>query len=138
MTFKAANIEQATPAKRGSRAGNVTSHLASLGLHLGEHGFDGGWDGNAKGFAGPTLGAGEGKHTVLQVHAIQRDLRLTEATARSQGDLKTYPHPFGHTFNSESLPGDFNLIIRKNGLNSTDRAFFNSVIQKGNRIHFSK
>jgi hypothetical protein len=41
MTFKAANIEQATPAKRGSRAGDFAGDLAALGLHLGEHGFDG-------------------------------------------------------------------------------------------------
>jgi len=138
VTFKPANIQEPTPAKRGSRAGDFAGDLAALGLHFRQHGFDGGRDGNAKGFAGPTLGAGERKDAVLQIHAIQRDLRLTEATARSQGDLKTDSHPFGHAFHSQSLPGDFNLIIRKNGLNSTDRAFFNSVIQKGNRIHFSK
>lgn len=138
MTLKTAYIQKATPAKRGSRAGDFASDLASLGFHLGKHGFDGGRDRDAKGFAGSTFGAGEGKHTVLQVHAIHRDLRLTEATARSQGNLKTYPHPFGHAIHSESFPGDLNLIIRKNGFNSADRAFFNSVIQKGNRIHFSK
>ena len=138
MTFKSANIQQATPAKRGSRAGDFAGDLASLGFHLGKHGFDGGRDGDTKGFAGSTFGAWEGKHTVLQVHAIQRDLRLTQTAASSQGDLKADSHPFGHAFHSESLPGDFNLIIRKDGLNSTNRAFFNSVIQKGNRIHFSK
>ena len=138
MTFKPAYIQKATPAKRSSCARNLTSHLASLGLHLGEHGFDGGRDGNAKGFISTTLGAGEGEHTVLQIHAVERNLRLTQATARSQSDLKANSHPFRHTFNSESLPGDFNLIIRKNGFDACDRAFFNSVIQKGNRIHFSK
>jgi len=138
VTFKPANIEEPTPAKRSLRAGNLTSHLASLGLHLGQHGFDSGRDRNAKGFTNATLGAWERKDAVLQVHAIQRNLRLTEATARSQGDLKTYPHPFGHALHGQSLSGDFNLIIRKNGFNSTNRAFFNSVIQKGNRIHLAQ
>jgi len=138
MTFKAAYIEQATPAKRGSRAGHDTGDLASLGLHLGEHGFDCGRNGNAEGFARATLGAGERKDAILQIHAVERDLCLTKATARSQGDLKTYLHPFGHTFHSESLPGDFNFIIRKNGFNAEDRPPLNSVIQKSDRIHLSK
>jgi len=138
MTLKPANIEQATPAKRGSRAGNLTSHLASLGLHLGQHRFDCGRDRNAERFARATLGAGESKNSVLQIHAIQGNLRLTKAAASSQGDLKADSHPFGHAFNGQSLPGDFNFIVRKHGFNPADRAFFNSVIQKGNRIHFSK
>lgn len=138
MTFKTAYIEQATPAKRSSSPGDFASDLASLGLHSGEHRFDSGRDGNGEGFAGATLGAGEGKDAVLQIHAIKRDLRLTEATARSQGDLKTYPHPFGHTVDGQGFPGDFNLIIRKDRFNSGDRPPFNSVIQKGDRIHLSK
>ena len=138
MTFKPANIEQPTPAKRGSRAGNLTSHLAPLGLHFGQHGFDSGRDRNAKGFTSATLGAGERKDAVLQVHAIQRNLRLSQSAPRSQGNLKADFHPFGHALHGQSLPGDFNLIIRKNGFNSANGAFFNSIIQKGNRIHFSK
>ena len=118
--------------------GDFACDLASLGLHLGKHGFNGGRDWDTKGFAGSTFGAGEGKHTVLQIHAIQRNLRLTQTAASSQGDLKADSHPFGHAFNGQSLPGDFNFIVRKHGLNPADRAFFNSVIQKGNRIHFSK
>ena len=138
MTLKPANIEQATPAKRGSRAWDDTSDLASLGFHLGEHGFDGGWDGNAERFARATLGAGERKDAILQIHAVEWDLRLTQTAASSQGDLKADSHPFGHTLDGQGFPGDFNLIIRKNGLNAGDRPPFNSVIQKGNRIHFSK
>ena len=138
MTFKPANIQQATPAKRGSRAGNLASDLASLGLHLGEHGFDGGRDGNAERFASSALRGGESQHTVFQVHAIERDLRLTQAAACSQGDLKADSHPFGHTFYSQSLPGDFNLIIRKDGFNAGDGPPLNSVIQKGDRIHLAK
>jgi len=138
VAFKPAYIEQATPAKRGSRAGDFAGHLASLGLHLGEHGFDSGWDGDTKGFADSTFGAGEGKHTVLQVHAIQRNLRLTQSAPRSQGDLKADSHPFGHALHGKSLPGDFNFIVRKDGFNSANRAPFNSIIQKGDRIHFSK
>ena len=138
MTFKAANIEQATPAKRGSRAGHDASDLASLGLHSGEHRFDSGRDGNGEGFAGATLGAGEGKDAVLQIHAIKRDLRFTEATARSQGNLKADSHPFGHAFHGQGLPGDFNLIVRKNGFNAGNRPALNSVIQKSDRIHLAK
>ena len=138
MTFKSANIQQATPAKRGSRAGDFASDLESLGLHLGKHWFDGGRDGDAKGFTSATLGAGESQHTVFQIHAIQRNLRLTQSAPRSQSNLKADSHPFGHALHGQSLPGDFNLIVRKNGFNSTNRAFFNSVIQKSNRIHFSK
>jgi len=138
MTLKAAYIQQATPAKRGSRAGNLTSHLASLGLHLGKHRLDGGRDGDAKGFTRATLGAGEGEHTIFQIHAIEGDLRLTKATARSQGDLKADSHPFGHAIHGQGFPGDFNLIIGKDGLNAGDRPALNSVIQKGDRIHLSQ
>ena len=138
MTFKPANIQEPTPAKRGAYVGNLAGDLAALGLHLRKHGFDGGRDGDTKGFAGSTFGAGEGKHTVLQVHAIQRDLRLTEATARSQSDLKTYPHPLGHAFNRQGLPGDFNFIVRKDRFNTGYRPPFNSVIQKGNGVHFAQ
>ena len=136
--FKPANIEQATPAKRGSRAGHFASNLASLGFHSGQHGFNGGRDGNAEGFASSTLGGWESQHTVFQVHAIQRYLRFSQAAARSQGDLKADSHPFGHAFHSQSLPGDFNFIIRKDGFNAGDRPPLNSVIQKSDRIHLSK
>lgn len=138
MTFKTAYIEQATPAKRGSRAGHFASDLASLGLHSGQHRFNGGRDGDAEGFTSATLGAGECKNPIFQIHAVERDLRLAEATARSQSDLKTDSHPFGHTFHSQSLPGDFNLIVRKHGFNAGDRPPLNSVIQKGDRIHLAK
>ena len=138
MTFKPANIQEPTPAQRGSRAGHFASDLPSLGLHSSQHGFDGGWDGDTEGLAGATLGAGEGKHTVFQVHALQRDLRLSQSAPCSQGDLKANFHPFGHTLHGQSLPGDFNLIIRKHGFNSADRPPLNSVIQKGDRIHLSE
>jgi len=138
VTLEAAYIEQATPAKRGSRAGHFASHLAPLGLHLGKHGFDGGRDGDAKRFASAPLGAGESQDTVFQIHAIKRYLCLTQATARSQGDLKADSHPFGHTFHSQSLPGDFNFIVRKHGFNAGDRPPLNSVIQKGYRIHLAQ
>jgi len=138
VTFKPAYIQQATPAKRGSRLGYDASDLASLGFHLSEHGFDGGRDGDAEGFTRASLGAGESKNSVLQIHAIQGNLRLTKAAASSQGDLKADSHPFGHAFHSQSLPGDFNLIIRKDGFDACDRPPLNSVIQKGNRIHFSE
>ena len=111
VTFKPANIQQPTPAKRGSRAGHFASDLPSLGFHSGQHGFDSGRDGDAKGFTSATLGAGKGQNAVLQIHAIKGDLRLTETAARSQGDLEADFHPFGHTFHSQSFPGDFNLII---------------------------
>lgn len=138
MTFKTAYIEQATPAKRGSRAGHFASDLATLGLHLGQHRFDGGRDGNGERFASATLGAGEGKDAILEIYAVERDLRLAEATARSQSDLKTDSHPFGYAFHGQGFPGDFNLIIRKDGFNSGDRPPLNSVIQKGDRIHLSQ
>jgi len=138
VTFKSANIQHATPAKRGSRAGHDTSDLAALGLHLGEHGFDGGRDGNGERFASATLRAGERKNAILQIHAVERDLCFTEATARSQGNLEANSHPFGHTFHGQSLPGNFNLIIRKNGFNAGDRPALNSVIQKGYRIHLAQ
>ena len=138
MTFKTADIQQATPAKRGSRSGNDASDLASLGLHSGQHRFNSGRYGNTEGFTSSTLGAGERKNAILQIHAIQGNLRLTKATASSQGNLKADSHPFGHTFHSKSLPGDFNLIVRKNRFNAGDWPPLNSVIQQGYRIHFAK
>ena len=138
MTLKPANIQQATPTKGGSRAGHFTSHLASLGFHLGEHGLDGGRDGDAKGFTSSTFGAGESQHTVLQIHAIQGNLRLSQSAPRSQSNLKADSHPFGHALHGQSLPGDFNLIIRKHGFNAVDRPPFNSVIQESDRIHLAE
>ena len=138
MTFKTANIQQPAPAKRGSGAGNDTSYLASLGFHLGEHQFNSGRDGNAEGFTSSAFGGRESQHTVFQVHAGKRDLRFSQAATCSQGNLKADSHPFGHAFHGQSFPGDFNLIIRKDGFNAGNRAPFNSVIQQGNRIHFSK
>ena len=138
MTFKPANIQQATPAKRGSRAGDDASDLASLSLHSGEHGFDCGRDWNAKGFASSALGAGEGKHTVFQVHAIQGNLRLSQSAPRGQGNLEANSHPFGHAFHGQGFPGDFNFIIRKHGFNAGDRPPLNSVIQKSDRIHLAQ
>ncbi len=138
MTFKPANIQKATPAKRGSRPGDFASHLAALSLHLGQHGFDSGRDGDTKRFASATLGAGERKDAILQIHAVKRDLRLTQSAPRSQGDLEANSHPFGHTFNSQSFPGNFNFIVRKNGFNAGDRPPLNSVIQESNRIHLAK
>jgi len=138
MTLKPANIQQATPAKRGSRAGNLAGDLASLGLHSRQHRLDGGRDRNAKGFASATLWAGEHKDAVLEIHAIKRNLRLTKSAARSQGNFKADSHPFRHTFHSQSLPGDFNLIIRKDRFNAGDRPSLNSVIQKSDRIHLAK
>ena len=138
MTFKPANIQQATPAKRGSRAGHDASDLAALGLHSSQHRFDGGRYGNAEGFPSATFGAGESKDAIFQVHAIEGNLSFTEAAAGSQGDLKADSHPFGHTFNGQGFPGDFNFIIRKDGFNAGYRASFNSVIQKGNGVHFAQ
>lgn len=138
MTLKAAYIQEPTPAKRSSRAGHDASDLASLGLDLGEHGFDGGRDGNAERFTSATLGAGERKDAILQIHAVERDLRLTQTAAGSQGDFKADSHPFRHTFNSQGFPGNFNFIVRKNRFNAGDRAPLNSVIQESNRIHLSK
>ena len=138
VTLKPAYIQQATPAQRGSRAGHFASDLPSLGLHSSQHGFDGGWDGDTERLTSSALGAGEGKHTVFQVHALQRDLRLSQSAPRGQSDLKANFHPFGHTFHGQSLPGDFNFIVRKHGLNSADRPPLNSVIQKGDRIHLSE
>ena len=136
--FKPANIQQPTPAKRGSRAGDDTSDLASLGFHSGQHGFNGGWDRNAEGLASSTLGAGECKNAILDIYAGKRDLRLTQSAPCSQGDLEADSHPFGHAFDGQSLPGDFNLIVRKNGFNAGDRPTLNSVIQKGDRVHLSE
>ena len=138
VTFKPANIQEPTPAKRGSRAGHFASDLAAFGLHSGQHGFDGGRDGNAKRFAGATLGAGEGKDAILQIHTLKRDLCFTKSAARSQGDLKANSHPFGHAFNRQSLPGNFYFIVRKDGFYAGYRPPFNSVIQKGNGVHFAQ
>ena len=138
MTLKAAYIQEPTPAKRSSRAGDDTSDLASLGLHSGQHRFDGGRDRNAKGFTCATLGAGERKDAILQIHTVQRDLGLTQAAASSQGDLKADLHPFGHTLHGQSLPNDFDFIFQKDRFNPSNRRPFNSVIEKGDRVHFSK
>ena len=138
MTFKPANIQQATPAKRGPRAGHFASDLAALGFHSSQHGFDGGRDRNREGFAGATLGAGEGKDAIFEIHALKRNLCLTKSAAGSQGDLKADSHPFGHTFNGQGFPGDFNFIVRKDRFNAGYRASFNSVIQKGNGVHFAQ
>ena len=138
MTFKTAYIQQPAPAKRGSRSGDFASDLAALGLHSCEHGFNRGRDRNAKGFTSSALGAGEGKHTVFQIHAIKGDLRLTETATCSQGNFKADSHPFRHTLHGQSLPRDFNFIIRKDRFDAVDRPPLNSVIQKGDRIHLSK
>ncbi len=138
MTLKPANIEQATPAKRGSRAGDFASDLAPLGLHLGEHGFDGGRYGNAEGFASSTFGCRESQHTIFQIHAIQRNLRLSQSAPRGQGNLEANSHPFGHAFHGQGFPGDFNLIVRKDRFNAGDRPALNSVIQKRDRIHLAQ
>lgn len=138
MTFKTAYIQKATPAKRGSRAGHFASDLAALGFHSGEHGFNRGRNGNGERLAGSALGAGERKYAVFQVHAGQRNLRLSQPAPRGESDLKADFHPFGHAFDGQSLPGDFNLIIRKDGFNAGNRAPFNSVIQQGDRIHLSE
>jgi len=138
VTFEAAYIQQPAPAKRGSRAGHNASDLSPLRIHLSQHGFDSGRDGNAERFASSALGAGESQDAVFQIHAVERDLCLTKATARSQGNLKADSHPFGHTVDGQSLPGDFNFIIRKNGFNAGDRPPLNSVIQKSDRIHLAQ
>jgi len=138
MTLKAAYIQEPTPAKRSSRAGDFASDLASLGLHSGQHRFNGGRDRNAERFASSALGAGERKDAILQIHAIKRNLRLAQTAASSQGDLKADSHPFWHTFHSQSLPGDFNFILRKDRFNAGDRPLLNFVIQKGDRIHLTQ
>ena len=138
MPFKPANIQEPTPAKRSSRAGHFASDLAALGLHSSQHGFDGGWDGNGEGFASATFGAGKGKDAILEIYAFKRDLCFTKSAAGSQGDLKADSHPFGHTFNGQGFPGDYNFIVRKDRLNAGNRASFNSVIQKGNGVHFAE
>ena len=138
MTFKPANIQEPTPAKRSPRSGHLASDLAALGLHSSQHRFDGGRDGNGKGFAGATLGAGEGKDAILQIHTLKRDLCLTKSAAGSQGNLKANSHPFGHAMHSENFPGDFDLIVRKDRFNAGYRPPFNSVIQKGNGVHFAQ
>ena len=138
MTFKTAYIQQPTPAKRGSRAGNYASDLAALGLHSGQHGFNSGRYGNAEGFTSSAFGSGESQHTVLQVHTGQRNLRLSQSAPGGQGDFKADLHPFGHSVHGQSLLGDFNLIVRKDGFNAGNRAPLNSVIQKGDRVHLSE
>jgi hypothetical protein len=138
VIFKSANIQQATPAKRSSRAGHDACDFATLGLHSSQHGFNGGRYRNAKRFACATLGAGESKDAILQIDALKRDLCFTKSASSSQGDLEADSHPFGHTFHSQSLLGDFNFIVRKDRFNAGYRPPFNSVIQKGNGVHFSK
>ena len=138
MTFKTAYIQQATPAKRSSRAGHFTSDLAALGLHSGEHGLNGGWNGDGERLAGSALGSREGQDTIFQIHAVQGDLGFSQAAAGGQGDLKADSHPFWNTVHGESLPYDFNLIIRKDRFDTVDRAALNSVIQKGDRVHLCK
>ena len=138
VTFEAAYIEQPAPAKRGSRAWDFASDLAALGLHSSQHGFDGGRDGDTEGFASATFGAGESKDAIFQIHAIEWNLSFTEATASSQGNLEADFHPFGHAFNGQGFPGDFNFIVRKDRFNAGYRASFNSVIQKGNGVHFAQ
>jgi hypothetical protein len=138
VTLKPANIQEPTPAKRGSRPGHFASDFEALGLHFSQHGFDGGRDGNGEGFAGATLGAGEGKDAILQIHALKRNLCLTKPAAGSQGNLKADFHPFGHTFHGQSLPGNFYFIVRKDGFYAGYRPPFNSVIQKCNGVHFTQ
>jgi len=138
MTLKPANIQEPTPAKRSSRAGNLTSHLAPLGLHSGQHRFDSGRDRNAKGLTSATLGAGERNDAVLQVHAGERDLCLSQTAACSQGDLKADFHPFGHPLHSESLPNHFHFILRKDRFNPSNRRPLNSVIEQSDGVHFPK
>jgi len=138
VTFKPANIQEPTPAKRGSRAGDFASDLAALGLHSSQHGFDGARYGDAKRFASSTFGAGKRKDAILQIHAIEWNLSFTEATASSQGNLEADFHPFGHAFNGQGFPGDFDFIVRKDRFNAGDRPPFNSVIQKRDRIHLAQ
>ena len=138
MTFKTAYIQKATPAKRGSRAGNDASDLASIGFHLGKHGFDGGRDGNAKGFTSSALGGGERKDAILKIHTGKRDLRFSQPTPCCQGNFKADLHPFGHPLHGQSLPDDFNFILRKDRFNPSNRRPFNSVIEQGDRVHFPK
>jgi len=138
VTFKTANIQQPTPAKRGSRAGDFASDLAALGLHSGQHGFDGGRDGDAKRFAGSALGAGKRKNAIFQIHAVERDLGLSQAAAGGQGNLKADSHPFGHTFDGQGFPSDFNFIVRKNRFDAVNWPPLNSVIKKGNGVHLSE
>jgi hypothetical protein len=138
VPFKPANIEEPTPAKRSSRAGNFTSDLAALGFHSSEHRFDGGRDRDAERFAGSSLGAGEGEDAILQIHTLKRNLCLTKSAAGSQGNLKADFHPFGHTFHGQSFPGDFNFIVRKDRFDAANRPAFNTVIKQGDRIHFAQ
>ena len=138
VTFKPANVQEPTPAKRSSRAGNFASDLAALGLHFSQHGFDGGRYGNGERFAGTTLRAGEGKDAILQIHALKRNLCLTKSAAGSQGNLKADFHPFGHAFHGQSFSGNLYFIVRKDRFNSGYRASFNSVIQKVNGVHFAQ
>jgi len=128
VTFKPANIQEPTPAKRSSCAGNFASDLAALGLHSSQHRFNGGRDRDREGFTGTAFRAGEREHTVFDIHALQRNLRLTQAATRSQSDLKADRHPFRDPFDQKSLPGYLDFIICKHGLYLTDRALFYSII----------
>jgi len=138
MTLKAAYIQESTPAKRSSSPGNFASDLAAIGLHLGEHWFDCGRDGDRERFASSTLRGRESQHAVFQIHAIQGNLRLAQSAARSQSNLKADSHPFGNTVDGQGFPDDFNFIVRKDRFNAGDRPPLNSVIQKSDRIHLSK
>jgi len=138
MFFKTANIQQPTPAKGGSRARHFASDLAALGFHSGEHRLDGCWDWDAKRFAGSALGAGERKDAILEIHGVERDLGLAKAAAGGQGNLKADLHPFGHTFDGQCFPGDFNFIVRKNRFDAVYRPPLNSVIEQSNRVHLSE
>lgn len=138
MALKTAYIQKPTPAKRGSRARDFASDLSALGLHLGQHGFNGGRDGNGERLAGSALGARESQDAIFQIHTVQGDLRLPQAAAGGQGDLKADSHPFRGTWNGESLSHDLNLILRKDRFNPSDRRPLNSVIEQGDRVHLSK
>jgi len=138
MTFKAANIQQATPAQRCPRAGNFTGKLTAFRFHVLQHGFDGGRDWNAKRLSGSALGAGECQDAIFEIDARKRDLRFTETAASGQSNLKGNVHPLRDSFDGQRFPYDFNLIIRKGGFNSGNRAAFNSVIKQSNGVHLSK
>jgi len=138
MTFKTANIQQATPAQRRSGAGNFTGKLTAFRFHGLQHGFDGGRDWNAERFSGSALGAGKRQDPVFKINARKRDLRFTETAASGQSNLKGNFHPFRDAVHGKRFPYDFNLIIGKHGFNAGDRAPFNSVIEQGNGVHLSK
>jgi len=138
MTFKTANIQQATPAQRRPGAGNFTGNLTTFRFHGLQHGFNGGRDRNAEGFSGSALGAGECQDPIFEINARKRDLRFTETAASGQSNLKGNLHPLRDSFDGQRFPYDFNLIIGKHGFNAGDRAPFNSVIEQGNGVHLSK